>query len=141
VPTPPTLALGEVVQQGPWHAVLIRSEDAVLLDGSIGTNQPRGRFLLVLLAIGNDGPATATIPADLFVVIDSTGARHLPLPAMSTAYLDTFGRGVRGDLSLEDSIPPGGGNRSVPLIFDLPAGAGNLSLVVKGQGKGWAIAP
>jgi hypothetical protein len=138
-PSPPALALGEVVKQGQWHAVLIRPSDAVLLDGSIGTAQPRGRFLLVLLAIGNDGSTPASIPGDLFAVLDRAGTRYTPLPAMSTAYLDAYGRGVRGDLSLEDTIPPDGSNRSVPLIFDVPAGATDLSLVVKGQAKGWAI--
>jgi hypothetical protein len=135
----PTLAIGQVVKQGQWHAVLLRPEDAVSLDGSIGTFQPQGRFVLALIAIGNDGPAPARIPADLFALIDSAGHRYAPLPAISTAYLNTYGRGQHGDLSMEDLVPADGGNKSVPLLFDVPTTARNLYLIVKGQGSGWAV--
>jgi len=54
-PTPrQALVPGEVVTQGQWHAILIRPQDAVVLDGSIGALQPRGHFVLTLVAIGND---------------------------------------------------------------------------------------
>ncbi|MBK9710929.1 MAG: hypothetical protein IPO81_06255 [Kouleothrix sp.] len=136
---PPGLPPGEIVTQGQWHAILIRPDYAMLLEGSIGALQPRGRFLLALVAVGNDGAAPARIPSDLFAVVDREGNRYAPLPAASTAYLDSYGRGQRGDLSMEDAIPPDGGNKSVPLIFDIPQGARDLSLVVKGAPKGWAI--
>ena len=139
-PTPPPgLAPGTVVKQGQWSAVLLRPDYAVPLDGSIGALQPRGRFLLALVAVANDGAAPARLPADLFAVVDRDGNRYLPLPAVSTAYLDAYGRGQRGDLSMEDAIPADGGNKSVPLIFDVPASARGLTLLVKGETKGWAI--
>lgn len=135
----PTLEVGAVIKQGVWHAVLLRPDDAIVLDGSIGDLQPRGRFVLALIAVGNDGSAPAQLPADLFVLVDRAGERYAPLPTASTAYLNVYGRGQRGDLSLEDQIPADGGNKSVPLIFDVPANTGDLYLVVKGNTAGWPI--
>jgi hypothetical protein len=129
------------VEQGSWHAILIRPEDAVVLDGSIGSFQPSGRFVLALLAIGNDGPAPAQLPNDLFVLVDGSGKRYAPLPQISTAYLNTYGRGQHGDLSQEDMIPSDGGNKSVPLIFDVPPGARPLYLIVGDAPLGWQIVP
>jgi hypothetical protein len=141
-PTPsplPVLAPGTVVQQGQWNAVLLRPDFAVLLDGSIGAFQPRGRFLLALITVANDGPAPARIPDDLLFVVDRDGNHYPPQPAISTAYLDAYGRGQRGDLSMEDPIPADGGNKSIPLIFDVPESAHDLYLFVEGAEAGWPI--
>jgi hypothetical protein len=140
LPTPrQTLAPGEVIEQGQWHAILIRPEDAVALDGSIGSFQPTGRFVLVLLAIGNDGQAPARLPNDLFTLVDAAGKRYAPVQQISTAYLNAYGRGQHGDLSLEDPIPSDGGNKSVPLIFDVPPSAHPLYLLVGDSPIGWSI--
>ncbi len=142
LPTPrQTLAPGQVVEQGQWHAILIRPEDAVTLDGSIGSFQPSGRFVLALLAIGNDGQAPARLPNGLFALVDGSGKRYAPLPQISTAYLNTYGRGQHGDLSMEDPIPSDGGNKSVPLIFDVPPSAHPLYLLVGDSSVGWPIIP
>jgi len=139
-PTPRSiLAIGQVVKHGIWHVVLLRPDYAVLLDGSIDTFQPRGRFVLALVAIGNDGLAPAPVPIDLLALVDQTGTRYPPLPAVSTAYLKAYGRGQRGDLSMEDPIPADGGNKSVPLIFDVPERARDLYLVVKDSDAGWPV--
>jgi hypothetical protein len=141
-PTPlQTLAPGQIVEHGQWHAILIRPEDAVALDGSIGAFQPNGRFVLALLAIGNDGLAPARLPDDLFTLVDSSGKRYAPLPQLSTAYLTTYGRGQHGDLSMEDPIPSDGGNKSVPLIFDVSPSARPLYLLVGDSSAGWQISP
>jgi hypothetical protein len=146
IPSPPatprqTRAPGEIVQQGQWHAILIRPQDAVVLDGSIGSLQPSGRFVLALIAVGNDGQAPARLPDDLFTLVDGAGNRYAPLPQISTAYLNTYGRGQRGDLSMEDPIPSDGGNKSVPLIFDVPPSARPLYLLVGDSPVGWSIGP
>jgi len=142
LPTPrQMLAPGEVVEQGQWHAILIRPEDAVVLDGSIGSFQPNGRFVLALLAIGNDGQAPARLPDSLFALVDGSGKRYAPLPQISTAYLNTYGRGQHGDLSMEDPIPSDGGNKSVPLIFDVPPNTHPLYLLVGDSSMGWPIIP
>jgi hypothetical protein len=138
-PTPPALVPGDIIVQKPWHASLLRPEHAVLLDGAIGSLQPRGRFVLALITVGNDSPRPARIPADLFMLQDSQGNRYPPLPAASTAYLNTYGRGQRGDLSLAEDLPPGGGNVSVPLIFDVPPGTRSFTLHVGNTPLGWPI--
>jgi hypothetical protein len=140
-PTPRTLAPGQVVEQGQWHAILMRPQDAVALDGSIGSFQPRGRFVLALVAVGNDGQAPARLPDDLFVLVDGAGTRYSPLPHISTAYLNSYGRGQHGDLSMEDPIPPDGGNKSVPLIFDVPPNARPLYLLAGDSQVGWPVIP
>ena len=87
---PPGLPPGEIVTQGQWHAILIRPDYAMLLEGSIGALQPRGRFLLALVAVGNDGAAPARIPSDLFAVVDRAGNRYAPLPAASLGQLLSY---------------------------------------------------
>jgi hypothetical protein len=138
-PTTPALAPGEIVVQKPWHASLLRPDYAVLLDGAIGALQPRGRFVLALVVVGNDGAAPARIPADLLTLVDAQGNSYQPVPAASTAFLATYGRGQRGDLSMEEEIPNGGGNVSVPLIFDVPPTARGLTLRVSGAPVGWPV--
>jgi hypothetical protein len=138
-PTIPALAPGEIVVQKPWHASLLRPDYAVLVDGAIGTLQPRGRFVLALIAVGNDGAASARIPMNLFSLVDGQGNRYQPLPAASTAFLATYGRGQRGDLSMEEEIPAGGGNVSVPVIFDVPPNTHGLTLRVGGASGGWPV--
>jgi hypothetical protein len=138
-PTIPALAVGQVVQSGSWHVALLRPNDAIVLDGSIGTLQPQGRFVLALLAVGNDGAAAARIPADLVAVVDQNGTRYPALPAASAAYLATYGRGQRGDLSLEDELPADRSNKSVPFVFDIPVTARGLTVIVQGAPLGWPI--
>jgi hypothetical protein len=138
-PTTPALAPGEIVVQKPWHASLLRPDYAVLLDGAIGALQPRGRFVLALVVVGNDGAAPARIPANLFSLVDSQGNRYQPVPAASTAFLAAYGRGQRGDLSVEEEVPSGGGNVSVPLIFDVPPNARGLTLRVGDAPVGWPV--
>ncbi len=137
--TPPPLAPGAIIVRKPWHASLLRPDYAILLDGAIGSLQPRGRFVLALIAVGNDGATPARIPTDLFTLQDSQGNRYPALPAASTAYLNAYGRGQRGDLSLAEDLPPGGGNVSVPLIFDVPPGTRSFTLHIGDERLGWPI--
>jgi hypothetical protein len=135
------LAPGQVVQDGTWSVTVLRPEHLVLLNGSIGPNAPRGRFVLALLAVSNGGPAPASLPSERIALVDSRGVRYLPAPGMSSSYLATFQRGVRGDLSLEELIPAAAGIVSVPVIFDVPPDAGSLSLLIGDSPGGWAIGP
>lgn len=134
------LLLGAIMAQGDWQATLLRADHALVLDGAIGTLQPRGRFVLVLLAVRNNGALPARIPEELLVVVDDRNRRYLPIPPASTAYLNAFGRGLRGDLSQEELVQPGMGLISMPLIFDVPRDVRGLSANPIGQSSGWSIA-
>jgi hypothetical protein len=135
----PVLAPGQVVALPPWSLSLLRPDYALVLEGAIGALQPRGRFVLALMAVSNDGSAPARIPDALFTIHDRQGNRYTPVPTASTIYLDTYGRGQRGELSLEEELPPGGGLVSVPIIFDVPLDARGLTLHIGDQAAGWPI--
>lgn len=134
----PTLAVGAVVTRHSWTFAILRPDHVVTLNGAIGALQPSGRFVLALVAIANDGD-TGAPPADMFVMVDSRGNRYLPVPGASTVYLNTYGRGSHGDLSFEEVIPPGIGNVSVPVIFDVPANAQDLMLFLGESSAGWPV--
>jgi len=142
IPSPtalPALAPGDVISRPPWDVSLLRPDYAVPIDGSIGTLQPKGRFVLALVAVSNAGQSAARLPADLFALADDRGQHYLALSAASTIYLNTYGRGQRGDLSMEEDIPPSGGIYSVPLIFDVPTSATGLTLHVGTMPAGWLV--
>ena len=139
-PTPrPILAVGTVIEQDIWSISLLRPEHALVLDGSIGNLQPRGRFVLALLAIANGGTTAARLPHGMVTLVDAAGHVYSPSVDASVTYLNTYGRGQVGDLSLSEGIPPNAGNVSVPLIFDIPADARDLYLVVAGATQGWPV--
>jgi hypothetical protein len=135
----PALSPGAIIDTGTWVVTLLRPDDLMLLDGSIGGVQPTGRFALALVAVHHNGPSPARIPADLIALVDSAGERYLPLSGASTTYLSTYGRGTYGDLSLEEPIIPEIGQVSVPLVFDVPLDASGLQLVVADNPAGWPI--
>lgn len=139
-PTATPLPIGTLLEYDGWQAVLLRPDYAMVLDGAIGERQPGGRFVLALLSVSNTAPTPRFIPMDLFILRDAAGRAYRPSPGASSAYLNTYGRGQRGNLALEDAIPPGGGIVSVPLIFDVPADAIGLRLTMGPDGAaGWQV--
>lgn len=135
----PVLTQGQIVQSGAWSVSLLRPEHAMRLDGAIGTLQPQGHFVLVLLSVGYTGEGAAPVPTTLVVLEDDQGRLYAPRPGASSTYLDTFGRGQYGDISLEEEIPPDAGNLSIPFIFDVPETAHQLHIVVTGQQAVWLV--
>jgi hypothetical protein len=135
----PTLPPGTVILRDVWTLTLLRLDHAVVLNGPIGSRQPNGRFILALVAVGNGGATAAVAPETLFTLVDQRGNRYLPEPALSTLYLETFGRGVYGDFSLGEAIPAGIGQVSVPVIFDVPLDARGLSLHLGDSVAGWPV--
>jgi hypothetical protein len=134
------LPLGQIIDYDGWSATLLRPDYAMSLDGAIGDLQPAGRFVLAVVAISNNSPAPRVIPNDLFTLTDAAAQSYRPVPGASSAYLALYERGQRGDLALEDVLDPGSGMRSVPIIFDVPAGASGLRLTMTGAaGAGWPI--
>ncbi|MGB9752437.1 tetratricopeptide repeat protein [Roseiflexus castenholzii] len=135
----PTLPVGTVILRDAWTLTLLRPDHTLVLNGAIGSRQPDGRFVLALVAVGNGGDAAIPAPPELFVLIDDQGNRYLPEPALSTLYLETFGRGRYGDFSLDEAIPPRIGQVSVPVIFDVPVGARGLTLHLGDSVAGWPV--
>jgi hypothetical protein len=135
----PTLPPGTVILRDVWTLTLLRPDHAVVLNGPIGSRQPNGRFILALVAVGNGGATAAVAPETLFALVDHRGNRYLPEPALSTLYLETFGRGVYGDFSLGEAIPTGIGQVSVPVIFEVPVDARGLSLHLGDSVAGWPV--
>ncbi len=133
-----SLQPGDIAQQGIWTASLLDAAYARVLDGSIGDLQPQGRFLLAMMVINNNGTTPAMLPEDFFTLIDTQGQRYRSRKVASTTFLNTFGRGQYGDLSLEEEIPAGV-NVTVPVIFDVPEGVSGLQLRVGGADIGWAM--
>jgi hypothetical protein len=136
----PTLPAGTVILRDAWTLTLLRPDHAVALNGPIGSRQPNGRFVLALVAVGNGGGAAIPAPPELFALIDEQGNRYLPEPGLSTFYLETFGRGRYGDFSLDEAIPAGVGQVSVPVIFDVPINARGLTLHLGDSVAGWPVA-
>lgn len=135
----PTLPPGTVILRDVWTLTLLRPDHVVVLNGSIGARQPNGRFILALVAVGNGGVTAAVAPATLFALVDQRGNRYLPEPALSTLYLETFGRGRYGDFSLDEAIPAGVGQVSIPVIFEVPMDARGLSLHLGDSVAGWLV--
>jgi hypothetical protein len=76
----------------------------------------------------------------MFALIDEQGQRYQPVAGASSAYLDTYGRGLHGDLALEDQIPPTSGMFSVPLLFDVDPNASELILTMgQDANQGWPV--
>ena len=137
-PTIPALALGRPVQHDGWYLSLLREEDVVVVREAIGSLEPDGQFLIVLMTVNNGNSNAVRVPANLITLLDGDQNRYKALPQVSTVYLDTYGRGQYGDLSIEELMPPGG-NVSVPLIFDIPKTADNFQLYMEGVEAAWPI--
>lgn len=139
-PDPAGLPLGTLLEVDGWSATLLRPEYALVLDGAVGELQPAGRFVLTMLAVSNNSSVPRRIPADLFVLADAQGRRYTPTPGASSAFLGAYGRGQYGDLALEDEIEPLSGMRTIPVLFDVPLDATELTLTISGAGSaGWPI--
>jgi hypothetical protein len=137
-PTPTLFPIGRFIEPHGWHATVLRPSHTHVLSGSIGTVQPHNRFVLVLLAVANTAPNPRRLPPGLFTLSDAAGNRYAPDLNASAAYVETYGRGKAGDLTLQEVVPPGGGIYTLPLIFDVPHGAEELLVTVAGMEEvGW----
>jgi hypothetical protein len=130
MPRPTVQGMGTIVQHNGWHATLLQPDYAQVLSESVADVQARGQFALVVLAVGNTHTSARRIPRELFGLLDDQGRLYHPVPGASSAYLAVYERGQRGDLALEDEIPPGGGMFSVPLLFDVPPDVNELILTM-----------
>lgn len=138
-PTPSTLSAGNIVREGDWQATLLRPEHMLVLEGAIGSLQPKGYFVLALMAVSNASGQDSAIPTSLFSLRDTQDLEYPAIPSASQAFLDVYGRGQRGDLSMIEPIPGNGGLVSVPLIFDIPNRSGKYTLYMGDAPTGWPL--
>ncbi|MGQ9613548.1 tetratricopeptide repeat protein [Chloroflexus sp.] len=136
-PVPDTNPFGQFVAYDGWQIGLLRPDDVVVVDDALGLLQSDGRLLIALIAVSNEASRERTLPSGLFTIEDDTGQRYYPLPGASLRYLDQFGRGLYGDLALEDQFTAQSGLRSVPLLFELPRQRTPVRLWV--GDKGWQL--
>lgn len=129
---------GVVYSTGQWQLSVLRASDVVWFDGAIDGRDARGRYAVALVIIINNGDASI-VPGTLFSAIDAQGRRYRAEVDLSRAYLDAFGRGVRGDISLAEVIPGAGVSVSVPVVFDVPADAGGVRVVIGDDDAGWQV--
>ncbi len=129
---------GVVYSTGQWQLSVLRASDVVWFDGAIGDRDARGRYAVALVIVINNGDASI-VPGTLFSAIDAQGRRYRAEVDLSRSYLDAFGRGVRGDISLTEVIPGAGVSVSVPVIFDLPADAVGVRVVIGDDDAGWQV--
>lgn len=115
---------------------------ATYIVGNIGTVPSlQGRYVVVLTFVANRSGQTQALPYDFFVLKDAQGRLYSPNPQASTAYVNLYGgRGVAADVSHEDAIPADGLTRSVPILFDVPAGATDLVFFSRYKlDQGWLV--
>jgi hypothetical protein len=107
-----------------------------------GVTPQQGRFVMVLMLLSNGTGTPQSVPADFFVLKDAQGRVYTASPQASTAYVDTFGRGVVADQSMEDQLPADGGTRSVPIMFDVPNDATGLTFfAASNPAQGFVVLP
>lgn len=141
IPTAPAiLPIGSLLEYDGWQATLLRPDHARVVNGALGELQPRGRFVFALMVVGNNAEIPRRIPPDLFRLIDAQGRAYQPNVDASAAYLRIYARGQRGDLAIDDDVPPGSGLYSIPMLFDVSPDATGLRLTL-GQRPdgGWPI--
>jgi hypothetical protein len=110
---------------------------ATVYGKQIGNNTAQGSYVVVLVAVANNTGTDQPLPASYFVLKDAQGQIHEPLPPVSSAYIQP---GINADRSMEDAIPANGGLTTVPLIFDVPSGATNLTLFARAKtDQGWLV--
>ncbi|MEF3275675.1 MAG: tetratricopeptide repeat-containing protein [Chloroflexus sp.] len=136
-PEPDMRVLGQLISLDNWQIGLLRPDDVVLIDGELGTIRPTGRLLVALLAVSNEAATDRILPASFFALEDDVGQRYRPLSGASRQYLEQFGRGLYGDLALEDIFTPQSGLRSVPVLFDVPAN--RVPVRLWAGNEGWSL--
>lgn len=145
-PAPPyqprPIAPGKILSYGLWQGTLALPEHAQWLDEPLTGVTPQGRLLVAVVMMSNLTSDPRPMPPDLFVLVDQQMNFYRPLPGASSRFLESFGRGVVGDLALEDAIPAGGGLVSVPLLFDVPADQQGFVLMLgEYNDTGWQLQP
>ncbi|MBC8160845.1 MAG: hypothetical protein H7Z42_06450 [Roseiflexaceae bacterium] len=123
---PAQVAIGTPLEANGLSFTFPNASYAASLGGTIGSQTAQnGRFVVVLLLIGNNTGTAQVVPADAFVLKDAQGRVYTANPAASEAYVIP---GVNADFSMEDPLPSNGIAYSTALVFDVAPDATNLVL-------------
>lgn len=109
-----------------------RIERSRLIYNSLGNTYADGEFLIIRLIVRNDSKKARTISASMMNIIDSQEREY------SVSNKGTTALQMNGDQTVEflaSEIQPGL-QKTITIVFDVPAGANNLSLKVPSSGWG-----
>lgn len=120
---------GTPLTAGDWEIALIKPPEKIKVVGSGDiTYQAEGDFLVVFATVSNHGQAMQVVGRDLFIVRDGQGQEYTPVKsAVQIAYV--LQHGMQPSL---DSPLAAGASRDSVVIFDVPSGATDLTLGLKG---------
>jgi hypothetical protein len=100
-----------------------------------------GRYVVLVVVIGNTSGNAQSLPEDFFVLTDDQGREYKAnFERSNTLFVNGGGKGVVSDLGVYEVVTSNV-LQSVPLIFDVHADATNLRLYGgNNRSQGWLIA-
>ncbi len=101
---------------------------AAVLGNQVGGQTAQGQYVVVLTFVGNNTGTDQPLPADFFVLKDDQGRVYAPVAEVSNAYAQP---GVNADIALSSPVVANGAYTSIPLVFDVPSGATNLTFFAR----------
>lgn len=105
--------------------------------GPLGSFQPQGRFVVVLLNAENRTGRAQPVPPNFFVLKDAQGRVYEARPDVSAVYVNP---GVNADLGHLQPLPADGLTRSIALIFDVAPDATDLVFFARSNpAQGWLV--
>jgi hypothetical protein len=101
-----------------------------------------GRYVVLVVVIGNTSGNAQSLPEDFFVLTDDQGREYkVNFERSNTLFVNGGGKGVVSDLGVYEVVVSNA-LQSVPLIFDVHPDATNLRLYGgTNRSQGWLIAP
>lgn len=131
---PESVETGKALQTDKWIVELLQvpTQAKIIGEGNITYQSEAGTFLVVFAKIRNTSGSLQVVPRRLFLVRDGAGNEYnASKSAIQVAYVQSEGKRQGLDILLDSPIP-NAEERNGVLIFDLPADAGNLVLVMEG---------
>lgn len=101
-----------------------------------------GRYVVLVVVVGNTSGTDQSLPEDFFVLTDEQGREYKAnFERSNTLFVNGGGKGVVSDLGVYEVVTSNA-LQSMPLIFDVQADATNLRLYGgNNRSQGWLIAP
>jgi hypothetical protein len=101
-----------------------------------------GRYVVLVVVVGNTSGNAQSLPEDFFVLTDDQGREYKAnFERANTLFVNGGGKGVVSDLGVYEVVASNA-LQSMPLIFDVHPDATNLRLYGgNNRSQGWLIAP